>query len=235
MSKTIYKKDGEWYICIYSIQPIEFVSKLKQEGVIFGDKNAIINRLKSEDMEDFVTSYQYLADKMNEKQGSSYNALPIWFWFRFSRKSFRPDMRHCKTYVLRGHDAYLIEAELPLKQVTLTDYVDWHCVLNNWYCAKNDESKYDDFDNRLEKALKTKEIHKFQFDDYPEEFKEEISSSWDQIFTNINTDEYQGLSQKAIKDKLTEYLDSQENYSLQATAFMLKLENVVNITQYHRK
>ena len=234
MSKTIYQKDGEWYIRLYTIQPIEFVSRLKQDGVIFGDKDKISSRLQLEDMENFTVSYQYLADKMNENQGSSYDNFPIWFWFKFSRKSFRPDMRHCKTYVPRGDDVYLIEADLPLKQVTLTDYDDWHCVLNNWYFAKNDEAKYDDFDNRLEKALKTKEIHKFQFDDYPEEFKEEIRSSWDQIFININTDDYQGLSQKAIKNKLTEYLDSQENYYLQATAFMLKLENVVNITQYHR-
>ena len=116
----------------------------------------------------------------------------------------------------------------------MTDYDDWHCVLNNWYFAKNDDDKYDDFDNRLEKALKTKALHKFQFDDYPEEFKEEIRLSWEQIFININTDEYNGLSQKAINEKLMEYLDSQENYYLQATSFMLKLENVVNITQYHR-
>lgn len=233
MSKTIYQKDGEWYIRLYTIQPIEFVSRLKQDGVIFGDKDKISSRLQLEDMENFTASYQYLADKMNEKQGSSYDNFPIWFWFKFSRKSFRPDMRHCKTYVPRGEDVYLIEADLPLKNVTLTDYNDWHCVLNNWYFAKNEEI-YDDFDARLEKALKAKEIHRFQFDEYPEEFKEEIRSSWDLIFVNINTEEYKNLTQKAIKTKLIEDLNSQENEYLQATSFMLKLDDVVNITQYHR-
>lgn len=109
--------------------------------------------------EDFHDAYLYMIEKLNQKTLKPKNCIsPVWAWQTQNNKIKKPDMRlMINSYYRKNKDHKIYELEIPDNQVLLSDYDNWHAVLNN-YGIPDDE-------------------------DYDREFTEEEKvKSWDKIF-----------------------------------------------------
>ena len=109
-----------------------------------------------------------------------------------------------------------MEIEIPDNMVLLSDFSNWHNVLNqypltNW---KRIDKKTDLLEKEAGKSL--------GFDDYPVDIQKEIEKSWEAIFDLDRRDKEVGRTYK-------------RNRSIQATFWMLKPENVISVEFLERK
>jgi len=58
--------------------------------------------------------------------------LPIWGWYRSYGKQAKPDRRRALYRSYRKSSWALLELEIPDSEVLLSDFIDWHCVLNDY-------------------------------------------------------------------------------------------------------
>ena len=108
-----------------------------------------------------------------------------------------------------GLNAYM-EIEIPDNQVLLSDYINWHAVLNHGALAdwKKIEKKTDMLDKAAGRVLR--------FKDYPLEVRKEIEKSWEAVFDLNRRDKDVGRIHR-------------RNRSIQATFWVLKPENVISV------
>lgn len=101
------------------------------------------SRLYSEGNE-FKRAYDWLREKMEEKieapQASSY---PVWVWYKWKSRNVKPDLR-CAEFKYRSEDEFLIELDIPDKDVLLSDFDDWGTILNDGIISE-DEKELDWF------------------------------------------------------------------------------------------
>ena len=112
-----------------------------------------------------------------------------------------------------------IEFEIEDSEVLLSDFDDWHFVLNNDYISTNEE----DYDKFYEE-LKDKDyvyqdiIDLSKQNDSLNAFREKIVTSWERIF-NVN-------------EHYTKRNSSSNNQSIQATFWELKAEQVKKVEYF---
>lgn len=138
----------------------------------------------------------------------------MWAWYQYnSAKSKMPPRSYLD--IQEGVSAYM-EIEIPDDEVLLSDFSNWHNVLNqypltNW---KRISKKTDLLEKEAGKRL--------DFDDYPDEIRKEIEKTWEAIFDLDRRDKEVGRTHK-------------RNRSIQATFWMLKPENVISVEFLERK
>lgn len=94
---------------------------------------------------------------------------PVWAWYKQDGKSERPDLDETG-YAESGTQVVCMELEVPDELVVLSDFNNWHYVLNKWYCDEsNNEEEWE-------------EIRSWYDGLSPEKRDEEMISSWDNIF-----------------------------------------------------
>jgi hypothetical protein len=147
---------------------------LYREGRIVGDKSRIL-------LEDFKPAYQWMANKRKEKISSppdGVEAWPVWAWFKKDETgSVNPNDEEYE-----GQDLWLLTFEADPDQVVMSDFGDWHHVLNGWYLPNRhvaDDGLAEDeaFCNELESAgIEWAERP------YPQKFWDRVTKSWERIF-----------------------------------------------------
>lgn len=108
---------------LYTIQPEFKISELEQTGVLKSGEKI---------MDDyFLDSYAWLEDKMREllPLPDIECKHPIWAWYKHRGKR-KPDLRN-SGYGNRGEKLYRIEFDIDDDKVLLSDFSDWHFVLNS--------------------------------------------------------------------------------------------------------
>jgi hypothetical protein len=110
-------------------------------------------------------AYDWLVGQMKQRLGPAPRgvAYPIWAWYRYDYKPVKVDFRKAPfIHYCRG-EHYALTIEVPDEAVLLSDFLDWHRVLNDGYlCAAKNESgcrKEDDWFDSLPpgEQRKTKE------------------------------------------------------------------------------
>lgn len=196
---------------LWTIQGIEIYEQLQRDGVAYCTKPAW------SDDEKFMKAYQWMADEMKNRIGEpplKEIECPMWAWYQYnSAKSKKPPRSWID--IQEGVSAYM-EIEIPDNEVLLSDFMNWHNVLNqytltNW---KRIEKKIDLLEKEVDRSL--------SFDDYPVEIQKEIEKSWEAIFDLDRRDKEVGRTHK-------------RNRSIQATFWMLKPENVISVEFLERK
>ncbi|MBO5180041.1 MAG: DUF3841 domain-containing protein [Clostridia bacterium] len=186
---------------LWTVQPVEVWKLLQENGRYVCDKT------KSECLSDltFVESYDWLVKEMEDRIGARDEDVeyPVWAWHTFDGKNDELDLDK-ESYVSAGEEAVCLEIEIPDNEVVLTDFNNWHCVLNNSYCAsalseEEWESEMKWFDS-LERDEKKK-------------VKEE---SWRRIFD--------------ITRIVNDFVEN--GMYVQATFWSLKLENVKKVRHF---
>ena len=107
---------------LFTIQEEYKYFQFQKTGILKADDNIICH-------ESFVDSYTWMESKM-------YKLLPVpkievihpvWAWYKCCGKN-KPDLR--RKYIEKGKIGYRIEFEMDEKKVLLTDFSDWHLILN---------------------------------------------------------------------------------------------------------
>ena len=116
-------------IRLVTIQPVEILSELIK------NQYYICNPVKTEVLEDscFRNAYEWMTKQMAEFVGPAPCGVkyPIWAWYR-----------HDDDYGYWNHDGKVyakITLEVDDERVLLSDFDDWHCVLNNCPVEEDDE------------------------------------------------------------------------------------------------
>jgi len=119
----------------------------------------------------FRTSYDWLVQQMKQRIGNPPQGVtyPIWAWHTLDSKPAKVDLRKTEFNNYRG-EHYALTIEIPDEQVLLSDELNWHYVLNNWYFSgAENEADY-------EKA-------EAWFDSLREEEQQKVrEKSWEQVF-----------------------------------------------------
>ena len=196
---------------LWTIQGIEIYEQLQRDRVAYCTKPAW------SDDEKFMKAYLWMADEMRQRIGEppiKDIKYPMWAWYQYnSTKSKKPPRSYLD--IQEGVSAYM-EIEIPDNEVLLSDFCNWHNVLNqypltNW---KRIDKKTDLLEKEAGKSL--------DFDDYPLEIQKEIEKSWEAIFDLDRRDKEVGRTHK-------------RNRSIQATFWMLKPDNVISVEFLERK
>lgn len=96
-------------------------------------------------------AYLWLADKMRERVGEPPEGVryPVWAWYkRQGQHDGKPDMRRWKAEP-DSEEVVRMRLDVPDWEVLLSDFDDWHSVLNYWPSFETKE-EYDDYDKMLE-------------------------------------------------------------------------------------
>ena len=195
---------------LWTSQTIEFYNELMEKGIAYCTR---VSEFAQEN--DFA--YRWIAEQTRKRIGEPPMPeikLPVWAWYQYdSAKSNKPPKS--PRNIQEGVSAYM-EIELPDNEVVLSEYNNWHAVLNlcpltNW---KRIGKKTDLLDKKAGRLL--------DFNEYPIEIQKEIENSWEAIFDLDRRDKDVGRKHK-------------RNRSIQATFWMLKLEHIISIEFLERK
>lgn len=111
---------------LWTIQPIGVYENLIETGRYICDIN-------KSGMADFRGAYDWLAEQMISKIGAPPTGVkyPIWAWYKDGEK-YKPDLRHARfAYGNKGERFACIEIEIPDENVVLSDFDDWHSIMND--------------------------------------------------------------------------------------------------------
>jgi len=125
-------------------------------------------------MRDDKDKYIWMADKMLEKGITRKRTSPVWAWYKYDGKRKKPDLR-CSGHLPRGTKGVCIEFEACESEVLLSNFEQWHAVLNHWHlCESEEENAY--------------------FEEYPQLLTETVvRKSWDRMFDlTFGSEDYWG-------------------------------------------
>ena len=126
---------------------------------------------------DFRPAYRWMAEQMTARIGPPPRpgALPLWAWAQWlGPKQRQPDMRY-SGHQPRGTACFRLALDMPDAQVLLSDFDDWHAVLNGWHLSQS-EADADAFDADLAAADVPWGWP------YPEPFRSRVIGSWTRVF-----------------------------------------------------
>lgn len=115
----------------WTLQTEEVWELAQQRGYLVGSQEYAM----------YPDEYRWMMDQMKKRLLSYKGEFPIWLWLD------KPDMRSTANFK-SGTKCVRLAIELDEQDVLVSDFEDWHCVLNNWFCSDNDDE-----DNAVEEGL----------------------------------------------------------------------------------
>jgi Domain of unknown function (DUF3841) len=126
---------------------------------------------------DLQLAYRWMAEQLTARIGPPPRpgALPLWAWAQWQGpKRRKPDMR-CGGHWPRGAACFRLTLEVPTAQILLSDFADWHCVLNQCPLVAS-EDEWDAFERDFAEADAP------WGGPYPEPIRSRVVASWSRIF-----------------------------------------------------
>lgn len=144
---------------LWTVQHIEAYKAMKEKGVLRADEQFLFCRDETE------SAYGWMSEQMRRRIGAPPDNVkyPVWAWYQWEGRRDRRDLRF-SGYAKRGTPMVQLKFEADVKEMLLSDFDDWHQVLNNCYLADNEQ----DFDD-------------FYASDHTDR-QREIEASWEKIF-----------------------------------------------------
>lgn len=118
---------------VWTFQPVSAYQELMSNGVYRCD---ITKSDLFEEYDAFRRAYNWMSKQMEQRIGkaefakdSKERVYPVWVWYKWNNKNVRPDLRYTE-FRHRETAEYLLELEIPDNEIVLSDFDDWHFVLN---------------------------------------------------------------------------------------------------------
>lgn len=113
---------------LWSVQHKEAYDKMLETGTLRTDeKHMYFGKF-------FLDAYLWMANQMRERVGPppADVTFPVWAWYQWEGKRSRIDMRtHGRYGGEKGTPIVLLTIDAPDSHVLLSDFDDWHAVLND--------------------------------------------------------------------------------------------------------
>lgn len=111
----------------YTVMPVYTWRQFCKQGYLVGNKDKAL----------FPTEYEWMIEQMHKRIPNYQGEHPVWLWTEYPS--------HIKSgFVKKRQSGVVLTLEIPDELVLLSDFDDWHCVLNNVPCAISEE-EYDAF------------------------------------------------------------------------------------------
>lgn len=125
---------------VWSIQPVEIAERVEAgERFLCDPELAVCYNLD----DSFQQAYRWLVGEMGQRIPRPEDVqLPIWAWHRSYGKQVKPDRRR-SLFREYGKENAILELGIPDELVLLTDFEDWHAVLNNCPIITDEEYEAD--------------------------------------------------------------------------------------------
>lgn len=147
---------------VWSLQPRTIAYEVAR-GEIFRCDPELAECFNSD--ESFRFAYAWMIQRMDERiERPAHVKLPVWAWYRNYGANAKPDRRRALYRNYDKSEYALMELEIPENALLLSDFNDWHCVLND--CPNLPDEVWDELDDNA-------------WDSFSEEEKLE---SWNDIF-----------------------------------------------------
>lgn len=133
---------------LWTIQDEAVWSALEREGVYAVSDKAVYEEWAIEGNPQFdkafVRPYDWMIDQMDRRVGPAPEGVhyPIWAMYKEQgRLDGKPDMRE-RLHAKPGRHVVRLRLDVPDERVLLSDFDDWHAVLNYWFLSRTElESK----------------------------------------------------------------------------------------------
>jgi len=109
-------------VIFWTLQQEECWERAKQLGYLIGD----------EEFAGFQKEYLWMMEQMKKRLPNYQGEYPIWVWLE------KPDMRQTGHFP-GGTKCVRLKLEIDEKDVLVSYFDDWHCVLNRWFCSDSEE------------------------------------------------------------------------------------------------
>jgi len=123
---------------LFTIQPEAVIQEIDEKNYFICDpeKSELIQECE------FENSYKWLSKIMNSSIPKSNEEItyPIWAWHTYRGKPYKIDRRTSYYKNLTKND-YILEVEIPDKEVLLSDFDKWHYVLNDIGIPENEDDE----------------------------------------------------------------------------------------------
>ena len=202
---------------LWTIQPKIVYDILKKDKVYHCDHTnpkCSVNDSDGNIAEEFILAYDFIAEQMKKRIGNPPKGIkyPIWLWYMDEPgKNKRPDLRKHGKYSDKPY--VMLEVEVPDEEVLLSDFDDYHCILNDWpiftcYNEYEQDIIYEWFE-----SLSKEEQNKYK------------RKSWEDIFNfdadPLDVDNYMGKKEA-------------NNRCIQATIWELRKEEIIKVWRYYK-
>ena len=162
---------------LWNIQGIEIYEQLKRSGVAYCTKP------QWGDDPIFMYAYQWMAKQMRQRIGEppiDGIEYPIWAWYQYDSAKKRKPTRSLGN-IPEGLSAYM-EIEVPDKDVLLSDFDAWHCVLN--------QGPIDDWKSisKTIVVLEKESGRHLLYEEYPQNLRDRIEKSWEELENIISVE-----------------------------------------------
>ena len=150
---------------LWTIQPEEVFNEIQNNGVYRCD----INKSGMKDFADL--QYDWMVSQMKKRIGPPPEGVtyPVWAWYKWRGNRKKPDLRAERwQYGQKGDKFYRLEIEIPDREVLLSDFDEWICVLNEGLLADTEEE--------------WNELHRIYDALSPEAKKEMRDKNWEKVF-----------------------------------------------------
>lgn len=159
----------------------------------------------------FAIAYHWMAEQMRHRLGLppiKDIEFPLWGWYQYnSAKDRKPPL---SPHDIPKGESVFLEIDIPDHEVLLSDFSNWHAVLN--LCPLVDWKRIFKKIERLDKEA-GRILH---FEEYPQNIRQEITCSWEAIFDLNRRDKDVGRKHK-------------RNRSIQATFRVLRSEHIISV------
>lgn len=174
---------------LWTVHPVEVLTEIEKKGryICQPDKSTYLDWGT-----DFKNAYDWISNQMQQRgiekpKGVTY---PVWAWHTYCSKRGKLDLRK-RNYLGEKGESVCLEIEVPDNEVLLSDYFDWHQVLNNAPLVSDDLVEDDEkFDAEWERI--SRGTHG------------ELEESWLGVFDVSNSTDIQAtfwvLDENMIKD-----------------------------------
>lgn len=151
---------------MWTMQPVEIYEELKRTGVY----RCNFNKSPFSKDEPFIYAYNWMKEQLTHRRGNPKHIKDmVWAWHTYDGKHKKPDLRH-SGYGTKGEKLVCLEIDIPDNEVLLSDFGEWHNVLNKNLCdTSRNEAEWDKIHAKL--------------DSLPNEIRyKTIVNSWQRIF-----------------------------------------------------
>ena len=161
---------------LWTIQPIDLYDNLLAQGMLHCDPEN--KGFWGFEIKEFRTAYDWLVEQMKSRIGLPLRGVryPIWAWALIDGMSKKPDLRRTEFTNYVGENV-IIELEIPDSDALLSDEVNWHYVLNDFYLhdVQDSDGKWEEVDA--------------WFDSLPPDDQYSLKrKSWERIFDKNDSD-----------------------------------------------
>ncbi|MFT4234454.1 MAG: DUF3841 domain-containing protein [Microbacterium sp.] len=168
----VVSSPGADMLTMYTIQTRDAYETLACDGVLVGDS--------TRGWPEYQEAYGWMLREMDRRLPSTDGGL-LWLWPKATRRVLSDNAKHARGEVL-------LTVRMPREQVLLSEFVDWHCVLNRFLHIPQHPGESDQAWERRGDAVhdgfdaRARPFSEAPIEQWPNGLRAEIEGSWQAIF-----------------------------------------------------